>query len=484
MADGRNDLTKEQRRDLMSKLAEIGGGLFSPEDDIISQGHQLILPEGMTMSRAVKFLAERIEADEKQVRYVRDFRFRPWDGAVCTWRALKRIFGMVGMRDRMGFFGPEPPSLIDIPVGPGETEQVPWGDMVLPAFENTVISTGADVDPELGILFKLTIMAPRKYRAQVEGIFAIVEEELASRSIYRGKAFDGQEKPEFLDLSGVDESKVIYSDATMIQLNANVWSVLEHREALREAGISRKRSALLYGPYGTGKTLGGFLTAQKAIANGWTFLYARPGRDKVEDVVQTARLYQPAVVFVEDLDTVADADNSADTTSKLLDLFDGITAKGTELMIVLTTNHPDKIHKGMLRPGRLDAVIEIGHLDEQGVTRLIQNTLPAGSVADDVDWGSVFVANEGFLPAYVKEAADRAYRYALSRTGEPEGIVLTTEDLVFAAEGLRPQLDLMNGAQEHPKVNQLSEGVREVVHEVVVGSMVEHFGFQDEKARG
>ena len=34
---------------------------------------------------------------------------------------------------------------------------------------------------------------------------------LASNSMYRGKAFDGQEVPQFLDLSGVDASKVVYT---------------------------------------------------------------------------------------------------------------------------------------------------------------------------------------------------------------------------------------------------------------------------------
>jgi transitional endoplasmic reticulum ATPase len=36
----------------------------------------------------------------------------------------------------------------------------------------------------------------------------------------------------------------------------------------------------------------------------------------------------------------------------------------------MTTNHKDEIHKGMLRPGRLDAIIEIGAMDRPGVEKL------------------------------------------------------------------------------------------------------------------
>lgn len=458
---------------ILTKLAELGGGQFRPEDDIVQEGHQLVLPEGMSMKRAVEFLSQRIMQDEEPTRYQRRYRFRPWDGAVCAVRALKRVFGMVGMGSSVGFWGEDiPPALIEIPVGSdGEVESVPWGaEFTLAHLPQTTISFGSYEDDEYGKLFEVNVIAPRKYRAQVEGMFVVIGDELETNSIYRGKAFDGQDMPEFLDLSGVKASQVIYAEETRVQLEANIWAVLRHREALAKAGISRKRSALLFGPYGTGKTLGGFLTAQVAVENGWTFLYARPGKDDVHKVLQMARLYQPACVFFEDLDTVADPEQGGhEQASRLLDAFDGITAKGTELMVVLTTNHPERIHKGMLRPGRLDAVIEIGYLDQAGITALIQQALPEEVLDEHIDWGSVAVAAEGFLPAYVKEAADRAFRYVLSRTGDADNIRLTTEDLVHAAEGLRPQLDLMEGAKEPERTSELTDAMERTVERTVLG---------------
>lgn len=464
---GKQDVTVQQRKQLLKTLAELGGGQFSAEDDIIQEGTRIVLPLGMSIKRAIAYLSERMAADDEVTRFTRTFKYRPWDGAVCTWRALQKVFGMVGMSGQKGsMFGDTPPEMREIPVGPNKVISVPWGVLNLPALVNTTITPGSQDDPDLGPVYKLTIDAPRKFKAQVEGIFVVVEHELQESSIYRGQAFDGQDMPEFLDLSGITPEKVVYAEETLVQLEASIWSVMRYRHELEVAGISRKRSALLHGPYGTGKTLGGFLTALNAVESGWTFLYVRPGKDDVERVIQTARLYQPACVFVEDLDTVANPDDSStDSASRLLDIFDGITAKGTELMIVLTTNHPDRIHKGMLRPGRLDAVIEIAELDEAGITKLIKGSLPPGALEEHIDWTAVHEAGKGFLPAYLKEGADRAYRYALVRTGKPEAIKLNTADLVHAMNGLRPQLELMEGAKEHAPSDAVGHALKEAFKE-------------------
>src|SRR6185436_54082 len=97
-----------------------------------------------------------------------------------------------------------------------------------------------------------------------------------------------------------------------------VWTLLEHTQRMRELGMPLKRAVLFEGDYGTGKTLGAFLTAQIAVDNGWSFHYCRPGRDNIEEVMQTARLYQPSVVFFEDVDTLTES-GDRDTVSRLLD---------------------------------------------------------------------------------------------------------------------------------------------------------------------
>lgn len=462
-------MTTKERGDLLTKLAEVSGAAFQ-EEDLTYEGDRLVIPAGKSAEWAVQTLENHMRASQKVTRYTRQFKFRPWDGAAAAHRAIKKLTGTSGVgKATWSFFtGSTPPQLVDIPVSVDETIQVPWGEIEVALFDGT-LRMNAVQDRELGQLFQLEVDCPRKYRAAVEGLFAMVQHELETASIYRGKAFNGAERPDFVDLRGVDPRNVVYSEDVMAQLQANVWSVLDYTEAMRENNVPLKRSVLLHGPYGTGKTLAAFLTAQRAIANGWTFIYCRPGKDDLDATMQTARLYQPAVVFFEDVDVISDATQGVDQVSTLLDMFDGITAKGTELMVILTTNHVERIHKGMVRPGRLDAMVEIGHLDATGVERLIKAVVPGDKLDGDIDYQSVFNAMEGFLPAFVKEATDRAKRYSIARNHGQLGSI-SEEDLILAAGGLRPQLDIMNGAHERPEIDSIDTAISRTVRRAVDGA--------------
>lgn len=456
----------QSEREILDNLAALGGSAFR-DDAILFEGDKMVLPSSMTLRQAIKFLNKKLEEDEEPTDFARVFRFRPWDGAWCAWCALKRVFGSVAHTGTTStFFGipfKNPPMLITINVAPGKTEQIPWGAFEIPMLPDVTFELGQTRDAEYGLLFRMTANGPKKWRHHIEGVFKVVEDELATNSMYRGKAIDGRQEPDFLDLSGVDPNRVVYSAQVRADLSANVWSPLRNTERERKLGLPLKRSILLEGPFGTGKTLTAYVTAQIAVENGWTFLMARPGRDDLEFVMQTARLYQPAVVFFEDMDKVADPTmDDGDQITRLLDLFDGIQAKGTEIVCILTTNHPERIHKGMVRPGRLDSVVHIGKLDDAGIEALIRANVAEGLIAPDVDFERICAAMDGFLPSFVREAADRAVRYALDRDDGDDDPVLQTDDFVFAAGGLAPQLELMLGAKDTMERDRLSVVMEDV----------------------
>lgn len=473
-----SEQSKTERR-IRESLAALGGAGFKDED-IIFEGKKLVIPSKMTMQECVDFIEKRIAEEEKRTLYERTFPYRPMDGAYCTWAALKEHFGSVSHRSQtiQTMFGPKkaPPAMIDIPVGPGVIEQVPWGNFEIPFLPGLELELSAKHDPEYGQLFHITGHGPKKYRFEVEGIFKLIALQLEQKSIYRGQAITGKETPDFLDLSGVDPSKVTYSEEVLSQLSANVWSLIRYSDQHREEGLPLKRAVLMHGPYGTGKTLAAMLTAQESVREGWTFLYARPGKDNLEFVMQTARLYQPACVFFEDMDVIADpTDAEGDDITKLLDMFDGITAKGTEIVAILTTNHVEKIHKGMTRPGRLDAIIEIGSLDGAGIERLIRSVVPLDQLDPSIDFEPIIKAMSDpetgvpdFMPAFVKEAADRTRRYALARNGgKVDELILTTEDFVHAAQGLRAHLNLMKDAPDVMERDPLTQVLGRVIDPVV-----------------
>lgn len=459
--------TTKDRKAVLAALESLANERFT-EDDITFEGTKLIIPAGMTAHRAIETLERYIAQQETPTTFTRTYQYRPWDGAAAFERAVKHLTGTVGIQTRtQTFFGSKPPERLNIKVGVNESMDVPWGNVYIELFEGQA-HLGIEEHDEYGALFHIEITCPRKYRAAVEGLFQLIEQELVENSIYRGKAFDGQEMPEFVDLAGVDPTQVVYSQEVQEQLQANVWSLLDYSDAMRAEGIPLKRAALFHGEYGTGKTLAAFLTALKAQTNGWTFVYCRPGKDNLELVMQTARLYQPSVVFFEDVDTVSNATvaepgNKSDAISRLLDTFDGITAKGTELIAILTTNHPEKIHKGMVRPGRLDAVIEFTALDPEGYEQLIRRVVGEDRLDDDLDWEAIAESLEGFVPAFVREVVDRTRRYAMSRNGGVLPDKLTTSDFVQAANGLRPQLAMMQEALEGTTIDPLSVSFMELI---------------------
>ena len=167
--------------------------------------------------------------------------------------------------------------------------------------------------------------------------------------------------------------------------------------------------------------------------------------------------------------------------SRLLDMFDGITAKGTELLCILTTNHPERIVKAMVQARALDAVLHFGEFDVPAVEKMIRANIAPERLADGLDFEAIADAmgvgrndSEAFLPAFVKESVDRTQFYALDRDGDV--IELTTEDFVAAADGLREQLALMLDAGEGVRPDALSvalgnEVVRSV-HAVLTGTQV------------
>lgn len=468
----RDKKAKEEQEEvdlqLLATLAELGGSKLA-ESDIVFQGKKIVLPENLSTESAIEVLQGKMRDEKQEVDFHGDFNYRPYDGAAALMRVFERIGGMWTQKPiDMGFFGIDPPHLISVPVSPTRSVQVPWGQIQVPFLPGVSFFTQVQHNPDLGPLFRITVHGPKMYKHQVQGVFKMIEEELKNHSIYRGQAIDGAEWPQYLPLHGVDERKVTYSDEVLAQLNANVWTTIEYTDVLRKLNMPIKRAVLLEGPYGTGKTLAAYLTGKRSVASGWTFIYVRPDQDLLL-CMQTARLYSPACVFFEDLDAIQPKNGDRDSTSMILDAFDGIAAKGVDVLVLLTTNHAELIHKGMVRPGRLDAVIHIGALDQEGIERLIRSHIADEVLDKSLDFAAIYQAMEGYVPAFAVEAIHRTNRYAISRTGKPPE-TLTTEDFVNAAAGLRDQLKLMLDDKDEKKITieellggQIKGTVKEVV---------------------
>ena len=449
-----------------TQAADFGAKVITGDEVEFHDGVKIGLPKGMTYGKAKKVLTRLEEEAETLTHFSRDFKYRPDDGAYAALQCIKARWGMALGKVQYSFFGVTPAQKKTIKIGVNETMQIPWGLLEVPIFEGLELYLDAVRDRDYGVIFRIHGQGPRKYQDEIEGFFDDVQEYLETKSIYRGRAIIGSDDPDFLDLSTFDPSKIVFSDEVTASLKGLILGPIQHTDAMRRENIPLKRAVLLEGPYGTGKTSIGQLVAQVATDNNWTFISAKPGRDKVEDVLRTARLYQPAVVFIEDIDGEGSV-GDPDQVTKLLEAFDGITSKGGELQVIMTTNHLDRIHKGMLRPGRLDAVLHIGALDRNGIERLIRAVVDPAKLEASTNFDAVAAAMDGFLPAFVKESLTRAVMFAINRADGQRTYSIGTEDLVDAAHSLRPQLEALEGANEGERRPTLDLAVTNVVKSAV-----------------
>ena len=105
-------------------------------------------------------------------------------------------------------------------------------------------------------------------------------------------------------LPPVERANVILPDATLKLLDRNILNFVQHREKLRQLGQSTRKGILLYGPPGTGKTH----TIRYLASNlpGHTTLIITAAQvELLGAYMNLARLLQPAMVVIEDVDLIA-----------------------------------------------------------------------------------------------------------------------------------------------------------------------------------
>jgi transitional endoplasmic reticulum ATPase len=439
-----------------------------------------VKPEARSYAQMAEIAVAAANEEKQTISLSRTFKYLPWDGAYATAKTLSELFGYPGFgKASMSMFGSTPPQRISIQVSANETIEVPWGQLEVPDLK-AVLTLGGYRDKDYGQIFNIEATIPKSMEKTIKGLFNAIEITLQNDSIYKGKAFTGADMPEFIDPFSITKDKVIYTRPVEHQLTGLLWNPIRFTERARERGISLKRCVLLAGPYGTGKSLTGMLTAQEAVNNGWTYILCRPGKDDLDVVMQRAKLYQPAVVFYEDIDVLASSTEKSAIQS-LLDVFDGITAKGTEIQVVMTTNHLQEIHKGMLRPGRMDGIVKIDGLDSDGCARMVMamsGQRLAGDLdalksqfstdipdygpeqsSNEIDLATVGKALESYEPAFVAEAIKRADLFNLDK----ENVTLTTEDFVWSSESLRFQWEQYNGAGEHRPSPEIDTSIASIV---------------------
>jgi ATP-dependent 26S proteasome regulatory subunit len=180
----------------------------------------------------------------------------------------------------------------------------------------------------------------------------------------------------FLDRPNLRSDQLVLPEAAMGAIEAQVFGIARHKERLLASGQHLKRGLLLHGPPGTGKTL----TVRYLIGSlreHTVVLLTGRGLNRVSAACGLARLLQPSVVVLEDVDLVAEergmyGPHGNPVLFEVLNEMDGIE-EDADVVFLLTTNRADRLEPALAaRPGRVDLAIEIPLPAEDARRRLIE----------------------------------------------------------------------------------------------------------------
>ena len=208
---------------------------------------------------------------------------------------------------------------------------------------------------------------------------------------------------------GADD--VVLPPGTLDAVDRQIIGMARHRELLRAAGHPLKRGVLLFGPPGTGKThTVRYLMTQ--LPDFTVVLLPGMAQQFLQHACGLARLVQPALIVMEDVDLVAESREMRHGMEnpllfQVLNEMDGL-AGDADVAFLLTTNRADLLEPALAqRPGRVDLAVSLPLPDEAAREALLR-LYGRGLSLTKPQVSEVVAATAGMTAAFFTELARRA----------------------------------------------------------------------------
>lgn len=299
-----------------------------------------------------------------------------------------------------------------------------------------------------------------------QGLLRRLEEAALRSETYRGKILSLESPDRFTGQAGgllvhklahVERDQVILPARTLELLERNAIRFVNIRARLNGLGLATKKGLLFYGPPGTGKTHTIHYLAG-ALPGHTTLLITAEQVGLLDEYMTLARLLQPSVVVIEDVDLIARDRRTMGSPceeillNKLLNEMDGLRADA-EILFILTTNRPEALEAALAsRPGRVDQAIEFPLPDEAGRAKLVRLYARGMEVPEAVLRATV-LRTEGVSASFIKELMRRSAQFHLERDGSGslglEDVEAALEELLFSGGSLNRKL--LGGRAEEPE---------------------------------
>lgn len=241
----------------------------------------------------------------------------------------------------------------------------------------------------------------------------------------------------FDDVVGVPEA---------IEEVSELVTFLKSPEVYRKAGAEIPHGVLLQGASGVGKTaLARALAGEAGVpfisasASEFIELFVGQGAKRVRKLFQTARKYDSAIIFIDEIDAIgekrgatADTGNEEriQTLNQLLTEMDGFD-NSDNIIVIAATNRGDTLDDALLRPGRFDRIITIDLPTKEGRAEILQHYAVNRPFAEPIDFMTLAAHTYGFSGAQLKSVMNQSSTLAARRAirdGQSSPLI-TAEDL-------------------------------------------------------
>ncbi|HEY0712952.1 MAG TPA: ATP-dependent metallopeptidase FtsH/Yme1/Tma family protein, partial [Polyangia bacterium] len=226
----------------------------------------------------------------------------------------------------------------------------------------------------------------------------------------------------FDDVAGIDEVEAEITE---------IVDYLKDPQKYREIGARAPKGVLLSGAPGTGKTLLARATAGEAkvpffsaSASEFIEMIVGVGASRVRELFQAARKVAPAIIFIDEIDTIGRArggaraigghDEREQTLNQILTEMDGFS--GSEGVVVMAaTNRPDVLDPALLRPGRFDRNIIVHAPDQTGRREILRVHTRKVKMGPDADLAQLAKSTPGMTGAELANLVNEAALLAVRR---------------------------------------------------------------------
>ena len=244
-------------------------------------------------------------------------------------------------------------------------------------------------------------------------------------------------------------------EQTKQELREALLAPIEKRELAGAYNIKPPKGILLFGPPGTGKTY-----LMRAVANelraGFFYVKASqilspyPGASAqtIERIFSTARKHTPAIIFIDEIDSIAsnreiqDSETGRQMLSTLLSEMDGFQ-KLDGVVIVGATNVPQLLDPSIMRSGRFDKILYIPLPDPKGREKIFQYYFKRLPIASKIDIHKLAEITDRYSGADIKNLVENVSRAAAEvASGKNRTLEITMADLVSVIKVTKPSTSL------------------------------------------